>query len=218
LSIKGVLGSIFEKEKERTIKMSVSRQTIRACLLYEFKMHTSAAEAARKICKAFGEEIVSERAAQYWYTKFRLGIESTEDSPHSGRPTILDNSVLKRDIEADPKQTCQGLAEKFCVGKETIRRKLGQIGKVWKLSRWVPHMLTPQHKQCRMQICAALLERQRTAPFLDRLVTCDEKWINHENPRQFRHWLSPGEPPLKVHKPMLHQQKSLLCIWWSHLA
>ena len=43
---------------------------IHACLLYEFKLGTSASSASPKLCTAFGEGAVSERTAQNWFQKF----------------------------------------------------------------------------------------------------------------------------------------------------
>ena len=51
---------------------------IRACLLYEFKLGTSASSASRKLCTAFGEGAVSERTARNWFQKFCSGNETLE--------------------------------------------------------------------------------------------------------------------------------------------
>ena len=75
--------------------MTVSKNSLRVCLLYEFKLGSSATEAARKVGKAFGQGVISERVAQYWYAKFREGCDCTEDQPRSGRPTVIDDAVLK---------------------------------------------------------------------------------------------------------------------------
>jgi len=182
------------------------------CLLYEFKLGTSAVEAARKVCEAFGHGAISERVAQYWYAKFKTGDECTEDRPRSGRPTIIDDAALQSEIEADQKQSCQELAYKFGVGEETIREHLHIIGKTFKLSKWVPHELSAEQKQQRLAACETLLTRQSTAPFLDSLVTCDEKWIFHENTKQFRYWSSRGEPPKKFLNHLCIRRK-LYCVF-----
>ncbi|GFS54360.1 histone-lysine N-methyltransferase SETMAR [Trichonephila clavipes] len=52
-------------------------------------------------------------------------------------------------------------------------------------------------------------------PFFDRLITTDEKWVLHDNPKRKRQWLSPKEPPRRTAKPGLHPKKALLCIWWG---
>ena len=44
--------------------MSTQSCVIRACLLYEFKRGSNAAETSRRICMAFGENAIKERTAQ----------------------------------------------------------------------------------------------------------------------------------------------------------
>ena len=43
--------------------MTDSKLIIHACLLYKFKLGTSASSASRKLCTVFGEGAVSERTA-----------------------------------------------------------------------------------------------------------------------------------------------------------
>ena len=46
--------------------MTDRKLIIRACLLYEFKLGTSASSTSRKLCSAFSEDAVSERTARNW--------------------------------------------------------------------------------------------------------------------------------------------------------
>ena len=107
--------------------MSVSNVVIRACLLYEFKLGTNAAEATRKICRAFGQNTVTE--PMHKTGTERSEVVTLEDQPRSGRPSSLDEEQLKQAIEEDSSLTCQELAERFNVSDETIRRHLHQLGK-----------------------------------------------------------------------------------------
>lgn len=195
--------------------MSVNTGVIRACLLYEFKLGTKAAEASRKICTAFGDDAVSERTAQKWFKKFVSGDESLEDSPRSGRPSVIDNEELRAVIENDSKLTCQELSQMFSVSDETIRLHLHQLGKSWKLSKWVPHELSDEHRFHRVSVCSALLSRYKTEPFLDCLLTADEKWIMYNNTKRTHHWLSSNEPIPHSSKTPVHCQKIMLCVWWT---
>ena len=47
----------------KALKMSDRKFIIHACLLYEFKLGTSASYASHKQCTAFGEGAVSEKTA-----------------------------------------------------------------------------------------------------------------------------------------------------------
>ena len=50
----------------QSLKMTDKKLIIHACLLYEFKLGTSASYASHKLCTAFGEGAVSERTARNW--------------------------------------------------------------------------------------------------------------------------------------------------------
>lgn len=195
--------------------MAPLKIVIRSCMLYEFKLGTNATQTTRKICQAFGKGSVNERTAQFWFSKFSRGDDSLEDAPRPGRPEVIDNEELKAEIELDTKQSCQVLAERFNVSDETIRLHLHQLGRTFKLSQWVPHELTADNKIQRLSICSSLLSRHNNAPFLDRMLTCDEKWVLYSNPKRSRHWLSSTDPIPQTSKPRLHQQKVLLSVWWT---
>ena len=107
--------------------MTDRKLKIRACLLYEFKLGTSASSASRKLCTAFGKGAVSEKTARNWFQKFRSGNETLEDEPR--RPISLNNDDLNAAIESDSSLTCHELASRFHVSDETIRLHLHQLGK-----------------------------------------------------------------------------------------
>ena len=52
-------------------------------------------------------------------------------------------------------------------------------------------------------------------PFLDRVVTCNEKWVLYDNRRCSAQWLDADETPRHFPKPELHQKKVMLTVWWS---
>ena len=72
----------------------------------------------------------------------------------------------------------------FGMSKPTILSHLAQIGKVKKLDKWIPYVLTEEHKRRRVAASLSLITRLKTEPFLDRIVTCDEKWIGYDNSRR----------------------------------
>ena len=79
--------------------------------LFEFKLNQSAAETARKINRAFGNDGVNERTVRRWFAKFRSGYFSPKYQPRSGRPTVIQDEDLRTLVETDPSQTV-----KRCVG------------------------------------------------------------------------------------------------------
>ncbi|XP_020141355.2 histone-lysine N-methyltransferase SETMAR-like [Microcebus murinus] len=200
---------------KKTMEMMLDKKQIRAIFLFEFKMGRKAAEATRNINKAFGPGTVNERTVQWWFKKFCKGDESLEDEGRSGRPSEVDNDQLRAIIEADPLKTTREVAEKLNVNHSTVVRHLKQIGKVKKLGKWVPRELTENQKNRRFQVSSALIVRNNKEPFLDRIVTWEEKWILYDNGQQPAQWLDQEAAPKHFSKPDLHQKKVMVTVWWS---
>ncbi|GFW11163.1 mariner Mos1 transposase [Trichonephila clavipes] len=52
-------------------------------------------------------------------------------------------------------------------------------------------------------------------PFLNKLITEDEKLILYENIKRKKSYCKPGTSSATVPKPSIHQRKVLLCLWWD---
>ena len=59
----------------------MSLSDFRSIFLYELKLKQSAAETARKINQAFGNDSVNERTVRRWFAKFRFGDVSLKNEP-----------------------------------------------------------------------------------------------------------------------------------------
>jgi histone-lysine N-methyltransferase SETMAR len=147
--------------------------------------------------------------------KFRSGDRSLKDEARSGRPSEFDEAELQRLLEENPRQTTRALAEHLHCSHSTVEDHLRRLGKVQKLGVWVPHELSAVNRLCRETTCSALLSRLDKEPFLDRIITGDEKWVLYVNVTRKRQWLDPDQPPLPDAKGDLHPLKLLLCIWWD---
>ena len=92
---------------------------------------------------------------------------------------------------------------------------LKQIGKVKKLSKWVPRELTTNQKNCRFEVSSSLILCNNKEPFLDQIVTCNEKWLSYSNRQSPAQWLDWKEAPKHFLQPNLHQKKVMVTVWWS---
>ena len=132
-----------------------------------------------------------------------------EDEERSGRPLEFDSNQLRAIIKADPLTTTQEVAEELNVDHSMVLCHLKQIGKVKKLHKWVPHELTENLKNRRFEVSSSLILRNNNEPFLDRIVTCHEKWILSDNRRQPAQRLDRGKTL------NLYQKKIMVTVWWS---
>ena len=84
---------------------------------------------------------------------FQVQIGFKSDSYRSGRPSALDNDVLRAEVEANPCQTIEELSNSLNKPWSTIQEHLKQIGKVRRAGVWVPHNLSEQNKANRSITC-----------------------------------------------------------------
>ena len=180
-------------------------------LLHEFEIGHSAKEAWRNVSKSKGEDVVSCATAKRWFKKFK---EGQEDKEHLGRPPAIDMYAVLAKIESDPTMSTRMLAKEFECSYKQIARILHEAGKQVRKGRWVPHKLTQNQKNRRNSAAQELLERHNKSPFLNRIVTCDEKWVSYKNPVNKKQWLTPGQPSVSTPKPDWRQRRILLCVWW----
>ncbi|GFW58487.1 histone-lysine N-methyltransferase SETMAR [Trichonephila clavipes] len=146
---------------------------------------SNATVATKNICDVYPSAL-DVRKCQRWFSKIRSGNFDLSDSHRSGRPTTLDNDVIK-----------------------------GASGSKSIAGVWVPQNLSEENRANLSTTCNLLLQRYNTEPFFDRLITADEKWFLYDDSKCKRQWLSLKDPPRRTAKPGLHPKMALLCAWWG---
>jgi len=66
----------------------------------------------------------------------------------------------------------------------------------------------------RLHICRNLLSCHNESNFFERLITCDESWVQYDNRWNQSQWLRPNQAAWAVPKQM-HPKRQLLCVWWG---
>ena len=199
----------------QNVEYKMEKKQICTIFLFQFKLGRKAAETALDINEAFGLGTTTERTAQWWFKKFRDGDESLEDDERSGRPSDVDNNQLRALVKANPCTTVQELASELDVMYTMISNHLREFGKTKKLDKWVPHELNDNQKKRRYEVSSSLLLRNKKDPFLNRVVTCNEKWVLYDNQWHSAQWLDADKDPGHFPNPELHQKKLMLTVWWS---
>jgi len=135
------------------------RLHLRHCMLYELNEGNKATEAAKNICKVYGEGVVNVRVVQQWFSKFKGGNFELEDEFRAGRPKVMEANELEALLEQDRPQTTRELAAKLEVDHTTVVRRLKEMGKIQKMGKWVPHTLSEGNKLQRLNTCASLIAK-----------------------------------------------------------
>jgi len=105
-------------------------------------------------------------------------------------------------VERNPQTTVQELSEQHHVSISTISAHLKDIGKLKKWIKSVPHLLTEKQMKKRYEICSMLLHLNESNPFLNRILTCDEKWILYDNRKRPTEWINRGSSPGYFQNPV----------------
>ena len=113
-----------------TENFEISNKFIRSCILYDFKAGLKAVDSHRRLCSAFGQDVVSYKTVTKWYSYFQLGNWSIEDEPRSGRPSEIDDQALLQLVETDPRQTTRQMATALGCNNSTISRHLECINQL----------------------------------------------------------------------------------------
>ena len=106
--------------------------------------------------------------------EYRSGVPLlSPDEEHSDQSLEGDNDQLRAIIEADPLTITREVAEELNVKHSVIVQHLKQIGKVKKVS----HELTENQKNHCFEVLSSLILCKNSEPFLDQIMTYNEKWI-----------------------------------------
>jgi len=184
----------------------------------------TATEIHEELITAHGPDVVSYPTVQRWCKRTKEGIMEIEDNPRSGRPvtgpTEENIQEVRSLIEQDPHSTYDDIEAETSLSRGTIETIIHQYLELRKItSRWVPHQLTPDQKQERVNICKENLKRFREGSGrLCDIITGDETWIYLRQVRRKQtnaSWIELGESPGTVIRRSKNEPKFLFCIFFK---
>ncbi|GFY25211.1 histone-lysine N-methyltransferase SETMAR [Trichonephila clavipes] len=176
---------------------------IRSVIRFLTAKNVSAAEIHRQISDVYGPNAMSSSKVRKWVRAFKDGRENVHDEPRSSQPSVITDDLVNavdEKIREDRRFTISTLALEFPnVGRTTLHKVVSEKLKFIKLcARWVPRLLTEEHKLERMACALVFLDRYKEGDqFLERIVIGDETWVSHitpESKRQSMEWRHTNSP------------------------
>ncbi|UYV61266.1 hypothetical protein LAZ67_1004162 [Cordylochernes scorpioides] len=161
-----------------------------------------------------------------WRSWFLEGWQNVHDDERSGRPvTATDNAAVRNVVEADRRITIYEIMIRLPPGikirRSSIRTIMSDVLNFHKVcARWVPRLLSENHKQQWMEAARAFLEMHRRdrEQLFSCIVTGDESWVHHSTPetkRQNMVWKKPEESAPKKAKVTISAGKVMAIIFWD---
>ncbi|GFU54688.1 histone-lysine N-methyltransferase SETMAR [Trichonephila clavipes] len=183
------------------------------------------AEIHRQISDVYGPNAMSSSKVRKWVRAFKGGRENVNDEPRSGRPSVITDDLVNAVDEKIRKGrlfTISTLALEFPnVGRTTLHKVVSEKLQFCKLcARWVPRLLTEEHKLKRIACALDFLDRYHKEgdQFLERIVTGDETWVSHitpESKRQSMEWRHTNSPVRVKAKRTISTRKVMATVFWD---
>ena len=196
---------------------------IRYYTLTRFKLGLTAKQIHGELTDAWGDGYVSYSTVAAWVHRFKEGRTSLEDDPRIGRPVtgVTDQNIesVRLLIEENPHISIRYIAFELGVSYGTISGIIHDELKLKKLcARWVPHELSEQCKQQRVEICKENLAKLESGQWRScDIVTGDETWIYHrsiQSKQSNMTWCAAGEVPATVVRRSQYEKKNMFVVFF----
>ncbi|GFV48045.1 histone-lysine N-methyltransferase SETMAR [Trichonephila clavipes] len=168
--------------------MEVNKEKIRYILQVFFIKEKNASKEVEIVNGVYDTDTVTANYVQFWFRRFRSGIFDVKDAPRTSRLVIENVNTITEIIEVDRDVSSRSITQELKIFHKTVLNHLRKVGFKKKLDAWVPHQLTPKNTMDRISICEALAKRNEIDPFLNWMVTGDEKWVSYDNIVRKRSW------------------------------
>ena len=155
----------------------------RATIKFMQKSGSTPIEIWRKLKDVFGQLTLSKTQVRVWFNIFKEGDLNTDtaDGKRSGRPRRHARFVnkVRKLLEKDRRLTLQQISDRTGLTLSSVHRIIKKDLKLSKLSaKFIPHILTDEHKARRVADCQKDLQMfNQDHDLLEKIITTDESWF-----------------------------------------
>jgi len=144
----------------------------------------SSTEMHALLVQRWGEDnVISIRRIQQIASEFSEGDRNSHKrKPGSGRPrtsTSTENvEIIRELIEENNRLSCNDLSQLTGIDCDAVNRILTRdLHKKNLCCKWLPHELSEQNKETRVECCRTMIERYSRRRSRETIVVIDEKWV-----------------------------------------
>lgn len=128
--------------------------------------------------------------------------------------------MVRKLIESNPQVTHDEIKAATSINQFSINQIIHDHLKLRKLtSRWIPHELSDQNRQLRLEICKENLARISESKIrLNDVITGDESWFYWRQigkKQSNMSWVGDGQKPKTIVKRGRYEKKNLFCIFFK---
>jgi len=156
---------------------------LRSYIKTRWLLGLTATQIYNELTTAYIQDVVSYRTVARWVERFSNEREGLEDDPRSGRPITAVTQQNIDDVDAlvndGPHISIDYIAAILDISHGSVYTILKQHLGLRKItSRWVPHKLTDEQRQRRIDICMENLQKFESGSWrLCDIITGDESWL-----------------------------------------
>lgn len=157
------------EKKERIIELTKNGDTPKQIL--------------QKLQVEFGQHAPRKTCVYKWHAQAKLGVEGSSKHGKPGRKH--DEELLNKIagmFEQESFASLGHIARTLNIPKSTVHRYVTKyLGRVYKKTKWIPHLLTEPQKKLRVKACIELVEILQACQKLDwrNIITGDQSWFTY---------------------------------------
>lgn len=204
------------------ITMSLEqRYAIKFCVLQK----KTKSETVTDITKTYVEKALKKTAIYKWYNRFSDGVDLPKDVKRDGRPATSKNDKIicraKSILDSDRRIRVRDLANKLDISTGSAYSIVTDKLNMRRVAaRWVPRLLSSEHKEKRMAAATQFLQnfRKKGMRYLNKIVTVDETWVSTFDPETKQMssvWKTPASPSPQKARVVRSAKKQMFIVFYD---